>query len=82
MGRIHTSGTKVAATQFGGGMSISVSWEWSDVPQMIVEPRGGGLHVRAHPSLSEGQVRQACEALGEHGPTVLEAWGRAVGLET
>lgn len=61
-------------------MSISVDWEWSDVPHMIVEPIGGGLHVRAHPGLSEAQVRQACEALGEHGPTVLEAWGRAVGL--
>lgn len=61
-------------------MPVSISWEWSDVPHLVVEPNGDGLHVRAHPGLSEAQVRQACAQLGEHGPVVLEAWGRAVGL--
>lgn len=62
-------------------MTVSVSWEWSESPQLVVEPNGDGLHVRAYPGLSEAQVRRACAELGEHGPVVFEAWGRAVGLQ-
>lgn len=61
-------------------MRVSVSWEWSDKPELVVEPNGDGLHVRAHPGLSQAQVRLACEELGEHAEAVYQAWGQAVGL--
>lgn len=62
-------------------MAVSVQWEWSDDPTLVVEKSLDGLVVRAHPGLSEPQVRRACTELGDHGPAVYEAWGRAMGLK-
>jgi len=61
-------------------MAVTVRLEWSQVPELSVEPRGSDLLVRVHPSLSEQQVRLACSDLNEHGETVFHAWKCAVGL--
>jgi hypothetical protein len=62
-------------------MTINVALEWFDEPRVIVELQDEIVHVRAHPGLSESQVREACANLDGRGPAVLAAWQRAVGLD-
>ena len=63
---------------------ITVVLDWDANPQLVVEPTHEGLHVVAHPGLSDDQVAWACDNLGDDlaadGPAVLRAWREAVGL--
>lgn len=63
-------------------MSVQIHWEWSEEPSLVVDRNADGIIVRAHPGLSEAQVRQACAHLGDDGQMVLQAWGRASGLQS
>ena len=63
-------------------MKASVVLEWDVEPQFCVDQTAEGLEVVADLSLSEDQVASACAVLGEHGDDVLQAWRRAVGLDS
>jgi hypothetical protein len=62
-------------------MDVDVTLEWSDEPSVVVDRGNPVISVRAHPGLSEAQVRQACQELGAEGPLVLAAWQRVVGIK-
>lgn len=63
-------------------MKARVVLEWDVEPQFCVDQTAEGLEVVADLSLSEDQVASACAELGEHGDAVLQAWRRAVGLDS
>lgn len=66
------------------GSQIDLSWG-SDLEAekfMDVEEHPEGLKVTMHPGLSYQQVRRAAKDLGEHGPTVIQAWERQTGFHS
>jgi len=62
-------------------VDVDVTFEWGNQRSLAIEPGNPVLRVRAHPALSEAQVRRACQELGVEGPRVLAAWQRAVGIK-
>lgn len=62
-------------------MSVQVELSWCDGdPCFRVTEFDGGLLVEADPRLSLAQVEQACNALGDIGDQVRQAWQTRVGL--
>lgn len=61
-------------------MAIQFEWEWGADPALVVDRSDDTLVVRAHPGLSEAQVRAACSQLDGDGDRVYEAWAAAAGV--
>lgn len=59
-------------------MNVRVELQWLNEPTLIVDHLDDAVVVKAHPGLSEAQVRQACAELGDVGPVVLAEWKRVV----
>ena len=61
-----------------------IIFDWGTEPQaekfMRVEELHGGLTVTMHPGLSYQQVSRAANDLGEHGPSIVQAWERHTGF--
>lgn len=63
-----------------------VRFEWGTVESndvsALVEQTSDGLEVVLHPGLSSHQVNQVAQALGEHGPALIQAWTDFTGFSS
>ena len=61
-------------------MDVTVNLDCTLDQRLEIETREGELIVTADPSLSEDQVRAACDTLVENGPAVYAAWRARMGI--